>query len=618
VPQNVGDVEAAFASADRVWKETFRIHRCAGNPMETRGVLADCDPVSRQITLYSSTQHAHLTKLYLAGVLGVSDSTIRVVAPDIGGGFGVKEAFYCEEALAPIASLRLGRPVQWIEDRREHLTGAYQAREQVHHVEIAASKDGVILGAKMRGYTAIGAAYATIGNTPGAIASAMMLGPYRIPNFRSEQFNVVTNKPPLNVYRGAGHPQAVLCMERMMDIAAQDLGLDPAEIRRRNFIQPDQFPLDRQMGFVGNDRVIYDSGDYPRCLELALEAAHYNDFPQRQAEARKAGRYLGLGLSFFVEVTAVGPYETATIRVDGAGKVTLLTGIQPIGQGIVTAITQLVAEELGVEMEDVTVVFGDTSLIPDAVGTFASRGGAIGGAAARLAAVKIKDKARRIAGHLLEVGEDDLEWSGSRVQVKGAPTKGFTLAELSQKATAWNPVSALPEGMDFNLECTHHYQVSKSAYANACHVAVVDVDVETGRVKVVDYTVAHDCGRVINPMIVEGQVIGGVAQGLGGTIHEEMVFDAQGRPTSTSWMDYLLPVASDIPFINIVHQETPAPDNPYGMKGAGEGGTTGAPAALVNAIQNALEPFGVRINDDGPFSPANILKRLSLAKEKAA
>jgi len=607
IRQNVGDVDKAFREADRTFKETFRIHRYAAVPMETRGVVAEWASADDRLTLWSSTQFPHLARGFLAAVLGMPQSRIRVVAPDVGGGFGTKCEFYSEEVIAPLLAQQLGRPVKWIEDRIEHFQSTTHAREQIHHVEAAVQRDGTVTALTSRSYTNNGAAMFTLATTPASIYSAMLRGPYRIPNYRVESHSVLTNKVPLAVYRGAGHPQAVFCMERMMDIIARELGRDPAELRKQNMLTKEELPSDRGTEIVLAGKVEYDTGDYPGCLDRALELMDYPAFRREQEAARGQGRYLGVGISCFVEETAIGPYETATVRVDGAGKITVLTGNSPHGQGHVTTISQLVADEFEVDIADVLVLHGDTDVVPDGIGTFASRSGAIGGAAARCAAREVRQKAMKLAAHHLETGEADLEWADGAVQVKGAPARRMSLGELAQKATAWN---VLPEGMDFDLQAVYHHQVPGISFANAVHIAIVAIDSETGQVAIRDYGVVHDCGTVINPTIVEGQVHGGVAQGVGGTLLEELVYDAEGQLLTTTFMDYLLPTAADVPFMKSDHMESPTYLNPYGMKGAGEGGATGSPAAVVNAIADALSPLGVRLNDDGPYSPAKVYELL--------
>jgi aerobic carbon-monoxide dehydrogenase large subunit len=612
VRQEVGDVDAAFAAADRTYARTFRIHRYAPVPIETRGVVADADPVDRRVTLYSSTQFPHLARGFLAGALSMPESRIRVVAPDVGGGFGAKCEFYPEEVLAPLLSLQLGRPVKWIEDRREHMIASTHAREQIHEIEAAVDVDGNVTAVRARSHTNNGAAPSTLAITPTSIFSAMLRGPYRIPHCRVEAKAVFTNKTPLAVYRGAGHPQAAFCMERMMDIIARDLGVDRAEFRRRNMLTSAELPSDRGTEIVLAGKVVYDSGDYPRCLDMALELMDYEGFLREQEPARAQGRYLGLGICAYVEETAIGPYESATVRVDGTGKVTVITGSCPQGQGHVTAFSQLVADEFDIDLDDVTVLYGDTDVVADGVGTFASRSGAIGGAAARQAAAKVRLKAMQLASHILEVDTTDLEWAGGAASVKGVPDRRLTLGELATRATAWN--TDLPEDMSFNLDETHHHQAPGIAFGNATHIAVVEVDVRTGKIDILRYGVVHDCGTVINPLIVDGQVHGGVVQGLGGILLEELVYDAEGQPLSTSFADYLLPTAAEVPHIVTEHLEIPTPLNPYGMKGAGEGGAVGSPGAIVNAIDDALAPLGVTLTTDGPYSPSRVLELIDAAR----
>lgn len=610
IRHEVGDVDQAFAEADHVYRETFDIHRYGPVPMETRGVLAEVDGGTGRITLYSSTQFPHLVRQFLSGVMDIPESHLRVVAPDVGGGFGAKCEFYSEEVLAPFLARRLGRPVKWIEDRREHLLSSTQAREQRHDVEAAVLADGTITALRVESHTNNGAALFTLATTPASIFSAMLRGPYRIPNYRATSHSVITNKTPLAVYRGAGHPQAAFCMERMVDIIAADLDRDPAEFRRHNMLRPDELPSDRGTEIVLAGKVEYDTGDYVRCMDMALEMLDYEGFRQEQAEGRDQGRHLGIGICSYVEETSIGPYESATIRVDASGKVTLLSGAVPQGQGHVTTFSQLVADELAIPLEDVTVLQGDTDVIPDGVGTFASRSAAIGGAAAGLAATEVRGRAMAVAGHLLEVSTDDLVWRDGGAEVAGNPEQRRSLGELSQASTAWN---MLPDDLGFNLDATHRHQAPGIAFANATHVAIVEVDPETGHVDILRYGVVHDCGTVINPRLVDGQVHGGVAQGIGGTMLEEFVYGPDGQPLSVTFLDYVLPLAVDIPTIETDHLESPTHLNPYGMKGAGEGGAVGSPGALVNAISDALSPLGVRLNDDGPYTPARVHELLNAA-----
>lgn len=609
--QEVGDVETAFAEADQIFKETIRVHRYTGIPMETRGVIAswEAGPNGR-LTVWSATQIPHLIRGFIAGCLSIPQSRIRVIAPDVGGGFGIK-FFYPEELLVPILARRVGRPVKWIEDRMEHFQASYHAREQVHHLEIAVKKEGTITGMTTRSYTSQGGALSTVAITPASIYSAMLRGWYRIPNYRAESHAVLTNKTPLGVYRGAGHPQAILCIERMMDIIAKEMGIDRVELRKKNLITKEEMPSDRGTDIVFAGHVKYDSGDYQKCLDMALEMMNYKGFLKEQAEAQKQGRYLGMGISCYVEETAIGPYESAYVRVDGGGQVTLLTGASPHGQGTITALAQMVADEFEIDIDNVTVLHGDTDIIPDGIGTFASRNAAVGGAAARKAAEKVRLKAMKLAAHHMEIGIEDLEWSNGSAVVKGAPDRLMSLAALAQSASAW---ATLPEDIDsFDLAESYHHQVPGIAFAYGTHIAIAEVDPATGQVKVIRYGAVHDCGTVINPMIVDGQVHGGVAQGLGGALLEELVYDENGQLLTATFMDYLLPTANDVPFIETDHLETPSPLNPYGIKGVGEGGLTGSVAAIVNAVADALSPLGVKVTEHGPLSPARVLKLIKEA-----
>jgi carbon-monoxide dehydrogenase large subunit len=602
--QDVGHVEAALASAHKVYEETFRIHRYGAIPMETRGVIAEVDPISGRLTLWTSTQAPHQARTLLSQVLSLPESHIKVVAPDVGGGFGGKLGFYPEEVLAPILAMRLGRPVKWVEDRREHMLSSTQAREQVHHVRLAVDENSVVTGIDVESWTNNGAALQSTGLTPSSIFSAMLRGPYRIPNYRARSHAVVTNKTPLGVYRGAGHPQAAFVMERMMDIVALDRGLDRADFRRLNMLTPDELPSDRGTDIVAAGHVEYDTGDYPTCMQMALDLIDYTGFADEQVRARDEGRYLGLGFACYVEETSIGPYEAADVKVDPQGKVTVRTGATSSGQGHITAFSQLVAEEFDIPIADVTVLSADTDVVTDGVGSFASRSGAIGGAAARMGARRVREKAMRVAAHVLEISVDDLEWVNGGAQARGVPSQRRSLGELATLASAWN--EPVPNEANFNLEDHHRHQVPGISFANATHAAVVEVDRNTGELKVLRYAVVHDCGTVINPLIVEGQVHGGVAQGLGGSLLEEFAYDDRGQPLCTTFMDYLLPTAFDIPHMDTDHLESPTHLNPFGMKGAGEGGAVGSPAALVNAIADALRPWDIHVADDGPFAPSRI------------
>lgn len=613
--QDVGDPDAAFAAAAHVFEETYRIHRYIASPMETRGVLADPTGRAGRITLYSSTQFPHLVRSFLAGVLGMSEADLHIVAPDVGGGFGVKCEFYPEEVLAVWAARKLQRPVRWIETRAEHFVATTHAREQVHRVRAAVDSEGIVTAVTLDSMTNNGAAAATLSVTPASISSAMLRGPYRIPNYRARSLSVVTNKTPLAVYRGAGHPQAVLCMELTMDGIARELGIDRVELRRRNMITPAEMPSDRGTAIVIAGNVIYDSGNYPECLERTLNLASWEERSQRIEEARSRGKLLGIGIACLVEETAIGPYETGDVRVDGSGRVTVYTGASPHGQGTATAIAQLVGDELEIGIDRIVVRHGDTDVIPDGVGTFASRGGAIGGAAARLAARKVKEKALIVAAEMMQTTPETLTWVDGEARAPNGASA--TLAQIAGRATAWNPLS---KGLNsFNLAEESHYQVPGIAFANASHVCEIEIDPETGELEIVSYAVTHDCGTVINPMIVEGQVIGGVAQGIGGTLFEEIRYDEAGNPLTTSFSDYLLPTVGDMPIRFLAGgMESPSPLNPFGMKGAGEGGTTGSVGAIASAIADALAPLGIKVTGDGPFTPPALYKLINSTPKRTA
>jgi carbon-monoxide dehydrogenase large subunit len=602
--QRVGDYESAAARAEFVYRETFSFHRYCASPMEGRGGVAALDAATGIVTVWLSTQFPQFTRDFVAKSLGIPRDRLRVIAPDIGGGFGLKEAVYPEDVLVPLVAMRIGRPVRWVEDRRENFTGSAHARECTVDVEVAAMRDGMVLGMKLRCLSNIGGAYATVGNTPGTAMVAMARMAYRIPNLDAEVCSVVTNKTPLNVYRGAGHPQAVVVVERIMDRVARRLGIDRFEIRRMNMITPAEMPADRGTSYPSFGRVVFDSGDYPGSLDLMLDRFRIREFPAERERAREKGRLLGLGISFLVEVTSTGPDEVARIRLNDDGTFTLFSGVTPIGQGSATAHTQMVAEELQIGFDQVHVVHGDTSFIPEAKGTLASRGGSVGGAAARLAARAWVAAALRLSAELVGVPTEDLEWAEGQIRSRSGRAAAIGLKELAARATALGPAARE------RLEVSHLYKVAGVAFANACHAAVVEIDPGLGRVRVTRYGVVHDCGPMINPQIVEGQIIGGVMQGIGGTLLEALRYDDSGRMLNPSLMDYVLPNIDDAPEFTLAHMVSPSPHNPFGLKGAGEGGLTGAPAAVVNAIEDALNFLGVELNDSGPFTPSRILELL--------
>jgi aerobic carbon-monoxide dehydrogenase large subunit len=602
----VGNPDEAFARADHVMTETFRIQRYVGMPLEGRGVVALWDRRDGTLTTWNSTQVSHFVQQGLTTAFGLPPSKVRVIAPDVGGGFGTKASGYAEDALVPIAARVLGRPVKWIEDRREHMMGAAHARHQVHRISLAARRDGVILGVRDEIWLDLGA-YNVWGIVLPYNTVAHLLGPHRIRDLRVDVRGVVTHKTPNAPYRGAGRPETVFAMDRAVDCLARELGLDPAEIRRRNYLRAEDLPYDLHMPYRDGNPLVYDTGDFRAMLEAALEAAGYDDFRREQAGLRERGVYRGTGISGYVEGTAIGPYEGATVTMDLAGHVVVATGAVSSGQGHETSFAQVAADALGVPLDWITVLGGDTAAVPFGVGTFASRSAVTAGNSIADAAAAVRHKLARAAATLLEAAPDDIEIADGSVSVRGTPASAVPLAQVIQAAI---PTFARPGITSPDFSATAYHHVPTVTYASAVHVAQVEVDVGTGYVKLLRYVVAHDCGRVINPLIVEGQVHGGVAQGVGGALFEEMAYDEAGQLLTGSLMDYLVPTATDLPGIETVHLEYPSPRNPLGVKGLGEGGAISPPAAIANAIDDALAPFGVRVTGT-PASPARVLALLA-------
>jgi CO/xanthine dehydrogenase Mo-binding subunit len=553
----------------------------------------------------------HNARRVLAGLLGVPLSTVRVVAPDVGGGFGVKIYLYPEEYLVALLARRLGRPVRWIGDRREDLLATYQAREQIHHLEVAARRDGTILAVRNR-YTVDLGAYSTWGLVVAFNATTTLPGPYRVPTYEAQMRVAYTNKAPMAPYRAAGRPPAVFAIERALDLIARELGLDPAEVRLRNFVQPDAFPY--RVGVKDRDgtEITYDSGNYPAGLQRALDLIGIEPFRERQALARREGRYLGLGIGCYVEPGGRGPFEGATVRVQPSGEVLVLTGAASQGQSHETTLAQVCAERLGVNIEDVTVVGGDSEAIPLGVGTFASRVAVVAGSAVSQAATSVRQKALRTAALLLEASPEDLTLDDGVIEIRGVPERRLTLAQVAATLSSPPPSMAFQNGLEPGLEATHYFHPTSNTYSSGTHVATVEVDVETGFVQVLEYAVVHDCGTVINPGVVDGQVHGGVAQGLGNALYEEIFYDDDGQPGTTSYMQYLMPTAAEVPTLEIGHERTPSPLNPEGIKGAGEGGSMPAPATIANAIDDALAPLGVVV-DRIPITPSRLLALIQRA-----
>jgi carbon-monoxide dehydrogenase large subunit len=610
IPMSYGDIDAAFADAPHVFEEEFWVHRGGGMSLETRAVLASYEPAGDMLTVWSSTQTPHLGRRVLADLLERNLETIRMIAPDVGGGFGPKAPFYAEEAVIPAAALRLGRPVKWIEDRREHFMCATQERDQYWSVALALDTQGKILGFRGTMLHDTGA-FVPWGIIMPYIAAVTVPGPYRVPSYRLDMTVVLTNKVATTPVRGAGRPQAVFVMERLMDRAARELNLDRAELRRRNLIAPAEMPYAVGLTFRDGKPLVYHGGDFPRGQRTALAMSDYDGFGARQAEARARGRYIGIGIGNYVEGTGLGPFEGVTVRVLTNGKVAVATGATNQGQGQRTTLSQIVADQVGCRIEDVVMTMADTAAISQGVGAFASRQAINAGSSALISSQSVKKQIIALAALTLGVsaGEIDVEDGLAIARTGNKPTLSFgELAKLAQGV----PGVSFAAGQTPGLEHTAYFTPPQASYCNGTHVVEVEVDPMTGGVTLLRYTVGHDSGTIINPLIVDGQVQGGVAHGIGNALFEHMAYDANAQPQSITFADYLLPTAPEVPNCAIEHIETPNPLNPLGVKGAGEGGTIPAPAAIVSAIEDALAPFGVRFSE-APLTPARIVESLRQA-----
>ncbi|HTT78536.1 MAG TPA: xanthine dehydrogenase family protein molybdopterin-binding subunit [Stellaceae bacterium] len=605
-----GDAAKALAAAPHRLARRFYHHRYAAVPMECRGILSQYDRRTDGIMSWSSTQVVHRVRSDIAATLGMPEARVRVVAPDVGGGFGGKGHAYPEDLLIPFLARRLGRPVRWIEERREHFMAATHSRDQLHDVEIGFDDEGHILAVR-DDYLVDCGAWNPIGSGVAYNTAVHLTGPYKIDHLTCSGRVVATTKTPNAPYRGAGRPEACFAMERLIDLVARELGLDPALVRRRNMVRADEMPYRAGLPYRDGEPIVYDSGDYPGGLDQALEAlGGLAAFRRRQAEARQQGIWLGLGIGCYIEGTGVGPFEGAVVRIDPSGKIYISSGACNHGQGMETVFAQIVADQWKVMPEDVVVVTGDTAAIPIGFGTMASRSTVTVSAALHHASEKLRDKAFAIAANILECAPADLELRhGGRVGVVGVPGAELSLARLAHAARpGWD--SSRPDGMEAGLEETHYWEPPTVTWSYAVHAAIVEVDIETGRVAIENYAVAHDCGVVVNPMLVEGQVMGGAAQGLGGILSEAIAYDAKGQLLSGTLMDYALPAAADIPAIRVVHQHSRSPLNPLGVKGVGEGGAVAPPATIANAVCDALLPFGIELNST-PIRAELLVKELA-------
>jgi carbon-monoxide dehydrogenase large subunit len=598
-----GDLEAAFAQADRVIQQRYQVQRLAPVPLETRGVVAHYQPQDDFLTVWNSTQAPHRVRRYLAQLLNRPERGVRVIAADVGGGFGEKGCMFPEDVAVPYLSLLLGRPVKWVADRQENML-TFHGRGHTVDVEAAVKRDGSILGMRVRIIADLGAYFLL--STPAVpfLAGHRIAGPYKTPAMRVEVLGVITNKPPTGAYRGAGGPEAAFCMERTVDLIAKDLDLDPADVRRKNFIPPDAFPYKTPTGLT------YDSGQYERGLDRSLELADYAHWRDR---ARRSGHpdapLIGIGLATVVKASgAYGDYRTDSARVTIAptGQVTAYTGVSPHGQGSGTTFAQIIADELGVSPAKVQVLHGDTATFPTGGGTGASRGLTVGGSALYVALQEARQKLARLAAHLLKCPAEEVVFQGEYVFNRSHPAQSRTFAEL---AAAAHDEALLPKGVGAGLDFNVTYTLPGNPYAFGAHVAVVEVDRATGDVRFLKYVAVHDCGRIINPKLVEGQMYGGIAQGIGQALAEGMVYTSEGQPLTGSLLDYAVPKAAEIPHLILETMETPSPTNPLGVKGIGELPTVAAPAAVANAILDALSHTGVR-HIDTPLTPEKIWRAL--------
>src|SRR5215467_314397 len=602
-PLKGGDVDGACGRAAHVVKVRLDHNRLAGAPMEPRGVLARYDAGSGELTLWLTTQNPFLTRADLAAVLGFPEHKLRVIAPDVGGGFGVKGPLYREEVVAAALARELGRPIRWMSTRTEDLLTTIQARAAVTEAEGAVSADGEIVGLRARAVFDLGAHLLSLSLVPPMSASTHIFGPYRIQNAELLSVGVYTNTAPTGPYRGSGRPVGVYLIERVMDEAARATGLDPVEIRRRNFVAPDAFPHRTPFGPA------YDSGDYARALDRVVELAGYDQLRHEQAAARRRGEIVGIGVAVYVESTNVLGWESGVVRVERSGKVTAITGSSPHGQGHETTFAQIIADQLGVAWEDVVVRHGDTLGAPQAIGTFGSRSTGLGGNALARAAAEVRDKGRRLAARLLEASPEDLQLVRGGFQVKGLP----------EKVVGWDRVGdlahrgvGLPPEETPGLEATVFFRQDQPSWSFGAGLAVVRAARETGQVKLERFVAVDDCGNAINPLLIDGQIVGGFAQGLGQTLLERIVYGEDGQLLTGTFMEYAIPRADDMPELVVDRTVTPSPLNPLGVKGVGEGSACVAPPAIVNAVVDALSPFGIH-HVDIPLTPEKIWRAIHRA-----
>jgi len=617
---NEAGANEALSSAPVTVKQRIRNQRLIATPIETRGAIGQYDAGTDEYTFWLSSQAPHVHRLVMAAfVLGHPEEKIRVIAPDIGGAFGSKIFMYTEYPLVGVLSKQLGRPVKWIESREEHAVATAQGRDHVTDLEVAAEQDGTITGLKVTTWANLGAYLSTAaGGIPTTLYGRMVAGVYKIPNIFCKVYGTYTNTAMVDAYRGAGRPEAAYVIERAVDLVARELGMDPTEVRRKNFIPSEEFPFDTGIGMLP-----YDSGNYPIALDKALEIVGYSSFRQEQEEARSRGKRLGIGFSTYVEVCGVAPtawvtsegwgaglWESANVRVQLTGKVVVTTGTMPHGQGHETTFAQIVSDGLGVPYDDIIVKYGDTSGTPFGYGTYGSRSLVVGGTAIVHSVDKIRDKMKKIAAHMLEVDEDEVDLEAGTAFVKGAPDQSVSFADIAATAAVG---AGLPAGVEPFLDATSYFDPPNCTFPFGTHIAVVEVDDDTGKVDIQRYVAVDDVGNVINPLIVDGQVQGGIVQGIAQALWESAVYDENGQLTTSTLMDYGIPKASYLPMMELDRTVTTTPVNPMGSKGAGEAGTIAATPAIVNAVMDALSPLGIK-HVDMPLSAPRVWAAIQEAK----
>ncbi len=605
-----GDVESAFHDAAHVVEIEVKIGRHSGVPLETRGLVAEYDAGSDHLTIWGATKVPHFNRRVLSQMLGMPLSRISMKKSDAGGGFGVRGEFYPEDFLVPYLARETGRPVKWIEDRAENLVAANHSREQVHRIGAAFDEEHRLLGLRDEVWHDNGAYIRTHGVIVPDLTLAMLPGPYRVPAYEGTAHVALTNKTPCGTYRGPGRYESTFAREHLLDVAGARLGVNRLELRRINLLDTSELPHTRPLSTLGTD-VVLDAGDYEGLLDKAIKHSGFDGWEKEARELRAGGRLVGTGVGYFLEKSGTGPYEEAIVEVDPTGSVRVITGGASLGQGIETVLAQIAADQLSVPPEEIEVVHTETDLLPDGVGSWASRSTVVGGSAVMLAAKATAEKALRVAAGMLEAATGDLRLESARVRVAGSPDKSVSLGEIT---AACERHSGMAEGEEPGLGARRSFSVDHMTYPYGVHLAQVEVDSETGGVEIRRYFVAYEVGRAVNPTLVEGQLIGGAAQGLGGALLEEFRYDGSGQPLAATFIDYMEPTAAEVPRVEtLICEDAPSPDNPLGLKGAGEGGTVGCGAAIVSAIEDALEMPGTLTSL--PVSPSKICALLRESKE---